>query len=125
MIQTDEDALICDFAQVYHIFDYKALPLRMRATLAVGLGNDTRIKKKITNQKFSLSEYLEISILDKLNFLIWMNSKDGQKGINKPKSILTILEGNPKTKGFTTGEDFEKERQNIINKYKKGGGTNG
>ena len=32
MIKTDEDALICDLAETYQIYDYKSLPAYMVAT---------------------------------------------------------------------------------------------
>lgn len=35
MLNLSEDALICDFAETYHIYDYRSLPLRLVATLAV------------------------------------------------------------------------------------------
>ena len=37
MIKTDEDALICDLAETYQIYDYKSLPAYMVATFSVGL----------------------------------------------------------------------------------------
>ena len=35
MIKTDEDALICDLAETYQIYDYKSLPAYMVATFSV------------------------------------------------------------------------------------------
>lgn len=43
MINTDEDALICDFAETYHIYDYRSLPLHMAGIFACGLRPDSRI----------------------------------------------------------------------------------
>lgn len=34
---------------------------------------------------------LEASIADRLGLLVWMQTKDGRKGKNKPKSILEAL----------------------------------
>ena len=36
MIFTDEEALICDLAETYQIFDYRSLPVRTVATLSAG-----------------------------------------------------------------------------------------
>jgi len=47
MIHTDEDALICDLAETYHIFNYRELPPSLAATLSVGLKDDSRIKKEV------------------------------------------------------------------------------
>ncbi len=46
MIAEDENAVICDFAEIYHIFDYKALPVRLAATLAAGFGANSRSMQK-------------------------------------------------------------------------------
>ena len=66
MIDLDEDALICDFAETYHIYDYRSLPASMAATLAVGLRDDSRIKRKIIQEESGLrvsSTELLLSIL--------------------------------------------------------------
>ncbi len=41
MISRDEDALICDLAETYQIYNYKSLPARLVATLSVGLRDDS------------------------------------------------------------------------------------
>ena len=51
MIETDESALICDFAETYHIYDYSALPVSYAATLAYGLRSDSRIRLKLGEVK--------------------------------------------------------------------------
>lgn len=51
MIATDEDALICDLAETYHVFDYRGLPLKTAAALASGLRNDARIFEIIRLQE--------------------------------------------------------------------------
>ena len=45
MISRHEDDLICDMAEVYHIYDMRALPLRKLAVLACGLSADSRVNK--------------------------------------------------------------------------------
>lgn len=51
-------------------------------------------------------------IVDKLNILIWQNTRDGSKGRNRPKSFAEVLLGRDKKKdenivAFDTAEDFE------------------
>jgi len=46
MIKLDENALICDFAETYHIYDYRQLPPTRVAVFACGLRDDSRIKMK-------------------------------------------------------------------------------
>lgn len=67
MISTDEEALICDFAQVYHIYDYQSLPADYVGTLAVGLPDNSRIKRKLAGLQVSLETLLLSIIADKLS----------------------------------------------------------
>jgi flagellar capping protein FliD len=47
MIATDEDALLCDLAETYGIFDLNALPVETLAALSFGLRENSRIKRKM------------------------------------------------------------------------------
>ena len=47
MMAVDRDAWICDLAETYRIFDYRALPVGLLATLSFGLREDSRIKQKM------------------------------------------------------------------------------
>lgn len=121
MIATDEDALICDLAETYHIFDYKALPVPLLTTLSVGLRDDSRIKTKMDGRKVSIDIMLLAAITDRLSLLLWTQTVDGQKGINRPWSILDVLERVDQKKvsdiiAYETGEEFEKARAEIIRK---------
>lgn len=109
MICTDEDALICDFAETYGIFDYKALPIMTLATLAAGLKGDARIVRLLTGQKMSTQEVLLAGILDRLSYIAWTKTKDAAKGRNRPQSVLNeILDRKPKSEIeiFESGDDF-------------------
>ena len=65
MIHEDEDALICDFAETYQIYDYRSLPVKMAATLAAGLRDDSRIAKT-TEAKASTTNTILAIIADHL-----------------------------------------------------------
>ena len=91
MVSTDENALICDFAETYHIYDYKSMPPVTAAILAVGLPDDSRVKRKISGQKQTTRTLLLAMIVDALNLLVWFQTKDGQKGRNRPASVLDTL----------------------------------
>lgn len=116
MIATDENALICDLAETYHIFDYRSLPLSKVATFSVGLRDDSRIKMKMNGLKYPFEIILFAAITDRLSQLIWMQSKDGQDGTNRPISIVgQLLEENEKeVVGFDSPEDFQKEWKKIM-----------
>lgn len=115
MIRADEDALICDFAETYHLYDYKALPAMLVASLAVGLRDDSRIKMKLSGAKAPAEIVLLASIVDRLSILVWAKTKDAEKGRNRPKSLLSVLypkETNNTT--YRTGEEFIKARNKLL-----------
>lgn len=121
IISKDEDALICDFAEVYNIYDYRALPLKYAAVLFFGLRADSRSHMALQDMTVTLEQMLMAMTVDSLNLLVWFQSEDGQKGRNRPKSILDILQGKEKiTKhndilSFSSAEAFERERERRIN----------
>lgn len=121
MIQTDEDALICDLAETYGIFDYRQLPVNQVAVFAFGLRDDSRIKLAMTNSKVPFETFLLAGVLDRLSALVWFKTTDGQKGTNKPVMVAQELTGKTKAKEskemiFDSGKDFEEYRQQILEK---------
>lgn len=117
MIYLDEDALICDFAEIYHIYDYAALPPHTAGVLACGLRQNSRIKMKMANQEVDVETMINATIADRLAILVWQNTKDGHEGVNPPQSILqTMLNKKPESDFmvFDTGSDFEEYKERII-----------
>lgn len=117
MLNVDEEAVICDLAETYHIFNYRELPPLTVATLTVGLREDSRIKIKMSGSKTSFLNVLLASILDHLKLLVWLNSSDAQSGRNRPTSILETLVGEEKEPGnmsFMSTEDFDSYREKLI-----------
>lgn len=51
MIADGEDELICDLAETYQILHYRTIALPLLATLAAGLREDSRIRKKQSGVK--------------------------------------------------------------------------
>lgn len=120
MIGFDEDALICDLAETYHIYDYRALPARKVAILANGLRDDSRIKMKMGGQILTLEQTMLCSIYDRVALLLWINSKDGSKGTNRPKSVLhELTRDHSKDNASLTPNEFERRRAEILSKYAK------
>jgi len=115
MIAKGENALICDFAETYHIYDMWQLPVKTIAILAVGLRDDSRIKMLLAGSKFSAEIILLSAIADRLGVLVWQQTKDGAKGQNKPKSILEQLTAPEETEDepevFATVEEYEAARK--------------
>ena len=120
MVAEDEDALICDFVETYHIYDYRAIPLSLAAVLASGLGENSRIKKKVSKNDNDASTLLLASIADGIRIIAWMLSDDGRNGINRPGSIYKAITGkneekkNDEAMVFQSPEEFERERKRIL-----------
>lgn len=115
MIRVDENALICDLAETYQIYNYRQMPPSTVAIFCIGLRDDSRIKMKLGGAKVSPNILLLSGIVDRLNLLLWAKTEDGRKGRNKPKSILEDLYSKEsEVSAFASGKDFEEERQRII-----------
>lgn len=113
MIALDEDSLICDFAETYHIFNYKELSPIQAGVLACGLRDNSRIKLKMTDMRISFDDMLLAVIADKLETQLYQYAKThGAKNLREPVSIVAQLNKAPKQdKDFTTyksGDDFMK-----------------
>lgn len=98
MIATDSDSLDCDFAQTYQIYDWRALSARRAAVFAYGLPTDSRIKLKMSGSKLATDTQLQAAMLDALHMLLWIQSKDGAIGANRPQSVLSLLLGEDHSK---------------------------
>ena len=117
MIARDEQALRCDFAETYHILDFRALPARQAAVLACGLRPSSRIMQKLAGTQGDLHAVLLALIADAVRVLVWQNTADGAKGRNQPRSILAMLRGGEQPAagfGFDSAEDFEAWRASMI-----------
>ena len=114
MIRLDEDALICDLAETYHIFDYRSLPLKLAATLSVGLRDDSRIKMKMANTPIDLDSFLLAVIADRVEQFRYGFTEDAQKKRNKPGSIVdALLTPKQSVPTFTTGAELERALNKI------------
>lgn len=112
MFEVDRDALICDLAETYHIYDYKAFPPHYIAILAVGLRDDSRIKMKMNGAVLPMDELLLCSIFDALNLYLW----HGAKGVPKPKSVLQeIMRDHSQDYVGVSTETFEEIRAQVLN----------
>lgn len=90
MIELDENALICDFAETYHIYDYRSLPVQLAATLSAGLRDDSRIKMRIAGAPVSQEILLLAAIADRVEmFRYGFSDKKNQV----PPSIVETLFG--------------------------------
>lgn len=113
MMNIDKNALLCDLAETYHIYDYRSLPLHMVGIFACGLREDSRIMMKVMGVKVNTIQTLLALIADNTRLIAWLQSSDGEKGINRPKPLLAMMseekysENNIET--FENGQQFDDE----------------
>lgn len=112
----DKNAVICDLAETYNIYDYRRVPGRLLGILVAGLGENTRIGKKVNGVRGTVSEVLLAQILDGVRWLCWAKTEDGKKGRRRPDSVASgffVSEDKNKPKAMSI-DDFEKIRNRIV-----------
>jgi hypothetical protein len=127
MLRTDEDALLCDFAETYHIYDLGSLPVKTVAALAFGLRDDSRIKMIMAGLKVPVNQMLLAHIADSANYIKWTKTEAAVNNPSDPPDrLLNVIMGMPQAgdsrtcKGFKTIADFEAARAKIIRGKKHG-----
>ena len=118
MISLDRSALFCDLAETYGILNWKTVPAATLALLAVGLRENSRIKMRLSGRTVPVEHLLLAAALDRLSTLVWFLTEDGEKGINRPKSMTAILLGESQetagdVQSFETAEECEQQWQRI------------
>ena len=106
-MELDEDALICDLAETYHILDYRSLPVQLVAPLSAGLRDDSRIKLKAADTSVGLETIILAAIADNLTML---RAGMDRKNRGKPFLFTEAINGErkkQKVRGFRTAEEFE------------------
>ena len=122
MLNTDEDALTCDLMETYRILDMRELSPSKVAVFSCGLRETSRIQMVMSDSKINVYQMLLSGCFDYLALLAWFKTEDGQKNINRPKSILNTLlnpEKENSVVGFRTADDFESYRKDIVARVKK------
>ena len=117
MLALDESALICDFAETYHIYDIWSFPVDYIARLAVGLRDNSRIKTKLGNLKVPIDSVMQAMAVDYLALLLWFQSEDGRKHQNRPSSITQAIMGlvqESNIRGFDSAEEFERAKKKLL-----------
>lgn len=120
-LKCDRNAVICDFAEYYHIYEIEPLPASRVAAFFVGLPNKSRIKMKLRGQNYSDELLMGALILDALNMISWQLG--GNKS-NRPASVYELMtDGEPRKKvmGFNSGAEFDAYRNEILERIKENG----
>lgn len=117
MYAADRDALICDMAEIYHIYDVWSIPVSLFATLACGLRSNSRIKMRMAGYSYIPPEVGLFAIHDILAQVF-------AKEESAPVSLIGMRYGEEEKKskysGFDTTEEFDEWRRGMI-----GGAGNG
>lgn len=123
MLAEDRAAVICDFAETYHVYDIHTLPASLAATLACGLSADSRIMRKLAGVEVSPPFLLiAAAIMDELTALRYQIGAD--ENTPKPHYLLDTILGGSTDRGafgFDTAEEYEAARQKIIERALKNG----
>ena len=101
-----KDELICDLLEIYHIWDYHGVPVKMLCTLCSGLGPDTRIGMKLSGRKVPINNILMALIVDYL-----AGESEGYKRI-----APTFYESKDEEEqeAFYSAEEYEEARRRIL-----------
>ena len=119
MIELDEDALICDFAETYGIYDYRSLPVSTAATLAAGLRDNSRVKLKAAGAPVDQNTILLALLADRVEAFRYGFTEDAKNRRNIPTSLVSILLGEDEKSAngamtFDSVEEFEKAYRKIL-----------
>lgn len=118
MLAEDKDALVCDMAETYGIFDFCQVPIQTLATLAAGLHEESRIKMRIAGKNRISPLFAYVRIADTLTMILHVLS--AKKGAEMPELLEDYMIGKPnkkeeKLKGFKSIDEFEAARRGFIN----------
>lgn len=114
MMNADADALFCDIAETYHLFDWSSVPVTTLARLASGLRDNSRIVMKLSGAEVAFDKLLLAMIADNTGYTAWSNTQAAHDHPDKvPDKIVASLLGikqkpsNKAVQSFRTAEEFE------------------
>jgi hypothetical protein len=118
--------LMCDLAEIYHIYDLKQLPPKTVAVFSYGLRESSRLKMKLEGTRCSTEQLILSMIYDRVNWLRWAMSEAANDPDTCPEMLTPKLLGvevKKESGGILAFEDyseFERTKQMIL-----GGEDNG
>lgn len=109
ILGTYRDALICDLAETYRIYDYHSVPALTLAILVDGLTENSRVGRLRDGRKVSLEALLLANLCDLVDALA-----HGLVGKNPESNIAqSLLIKTESDKGMTP-EEFDMMRKRIM-----------
>ena len=76
------------------MYDFRTVSPAIAAALALGLPDDSRVKRAISGAKYSFGERLMMLIYDRVNWLCWTKTKACQHGGDPPLPLEEQLRQN-------------------------------
>lgn len=118
MLLTDMDALACDMAETYHVFDASQLPVKTYEVLASGLRADSRIRMKMSGLNDDTPRsFILATMADRLTMIHHMLGTDPKKERELPELFTTEMKAPPKEKnvGYSSPDDFKAAWERLRN----------
>lgn len=120
MLNTDEDAVFCDIAETYHLFDWSTVSVTTLARLASGLRDSSRIMLKLGGQHVPIERLLMAMVADNTAYTAWSNTQGAHDHPdNPPERIVPVMLGMEQKKNsrtvqsFRTAEEFEAKLEKL------------
>ena len=88
------------------MLDFRALPLRLAATLAFGLPPESRSKMKLIGEEIPLEKKMQAAMVDSLRHVDWVLC--GAQG-KAPSSLLSVMAGEQEDGGMVQSFDSPEE----------------
>lgn len=76
------------------MYDFRAVSPAIAAALALGLPDESRVKRGASGQRYSFGERLMMLIYDRVNWLCWTKTKACQRGGDPPPPLEEQLRQN-------------------------------
>ena len=64
---------------------------------------------RLSGAKATRSEIIMAAVVDRLSYILWLQTEDGRNGVNKPDSMVGVLLGSKKEESNVTSFDTPEE----------------
>lgn len=115
MLSEDRDAVICDLAETYHIYDMAAVPVQTLATLCAGLRDDARIKMRFSEMQHIPDVFMMTRMADALTMILHILTGDKKEPALYQDIVMGKRKKQDDTEGFASPEEFLAARKRFIN----------
>ena len=121
MLAHNKNALICDLAEEYQIYDWRRVPVKTLGILAAGLRHNSRVVMQQSGEEFPMDTLIMAAMADATRYLLY--ALTAKKGDNPPPSFVEALSQKQEEKEervFATGADFDAARAALLKRINNG-----